>query len=487
MRKLLLASSAVLGASLGMASIANAQAPSPAPGTISVRLNGLVRAYAAYVSDHSVDNNQSGFVNPANTSQNGLGVTNADGTVTALSGGNKQARYTFQNYARLYPGFDGVAANGLKYGASLEIRQDQSSGAGGGLYGGISQQDRARAGLYFRREFGYVGTDQLGTVRVGTTDQPTSLYITGTFENFDGGGLNGDIPGYAGGAAQATWPFADSGNYYDTNKIVYLSPQFFGFDFGVSFEPGTNGENSGNSCGTGGYEGATAVNGAGAISNSNPFATGATSSGGSGPGCDRLSSTATGDYSRRRNGFDGLVRYRGTFGPVGVAATAAYITSGRVLDSATPQRALQYSDLSVGDFGLALTAYGFSAGGHYTYGRFTGNGFALAPTQAPDSQAWLAGVSYTAGPFVLGAQYVDYQYVGNTGATLANRQKRDHALSVGATYALVPGVTLFASYIYQETRQYGVNQVTGETTGNGAGLHNKENSNIVGLGTSFRW
>ena len=475
MRKLLLASAAVLSASVGMSGAAFAQAAAPAPGTISVRLNGLVRFYAAYVSDRDVDNNQAG---------------STTGT-TALSGSNKQARYTFENYARLYPGFDGVAANGLKYGASLEIRQDQASGAGGGMYGSISQQNRARAGLYFRREFGYLGTDQLGTVRVGSTDQPTSLYITGTFENFDGGGLNGDIPGFASGAAQITWPFQDVGNLYTPNKIVYLSPQFFGFDFGVSYEPSTANLNSGNSCGTGAYEGANAVNNAGSF----VAAAGANSSGVSGPGCDRLSSTPiTSETQRRRNYFDGLVRYRGTFGPVGVAATAAYLGSGRVLNSSTtapggvaPQ---EYEGLSVGDFGAALTAYGFSVGGHYTFGRFTGQYQNLIPKGAPDSQAWLAGASYTAGPFVVGAHYLNYKYVGNTVATFANRQRQDVGFAAGATYSLVPGVTLFASYVYQQARQNGVNLVTGQTiegAGAAGSLHNKETSNVFGLGTSFRW
>ena len=490
MRKLLLASSAVLSASMGMAGIANAQAPSPAPGTISVRLNGLVRAYAYYVTDHGVDNNQAGYVNAANTSLNGIGTTNAAGQTTALSGGNKLANYQFGNYARLYPGFDGVAANGLKYGASIEIRQDQVAGAGGGTYGSISQQDRARATIYFRREFGYLGTDQLGTVRVGSSDQPTSLYITGTFENFNDGGLNGDLPGIPAGAAQITWPFEDVGNLYTTNKIVYLSPQFFGFDFGVSYEPSTANTNNGNNCGSGSYEGANPVNQQGGISATNPFAQGASSTGVAGPGCDRLSSTATGDYTRRRNTFDGLIRYRGTFGPVGVAATAAYITSGKVQDSATPQRVQQYDGLSVGDFGAALTAYGFSFGGHYTFGRFTGQYQTLIPKGTPDSQAWIAGVSYTTGPFVMGAHYLEYQYVGNTQATLANRQRRDTGFAAGATYSLVPGVTLFASYVHQQARQNGVNLVTGinqETDPNGGRLHNKEVSDVFGLGTSFRW
>ncbi len=183
-------------------------------------------------------------------------------------GTNKLGNYTFAEYARLYPGFDGVAANGLKYGASLEIRQDQNSGAGGGQFGSISQQDRARAALYFRREWGYLGTNQLGTIRFGSIDQPTSLYMTGTFENFNDGGWNGDVNNLISSAIFPTWPFSDgSGSYYTTSKVVYLSPQLFGFDLGVSFEPSTanvgNFSGAGDGCGAGGYFGTNFVNPAG--------------------------------------------------------------------------------------------------------------------------------------------------------------------------------------------------------------------------------
>ena len=120
----------------------------------------------------------------------------ATGQGTA-TGGNKQANYGFAEYARLYPGFDGIAANGLKYGANLEIRQDQSGGAGGGAHRQhLRQQTRTAPSLYFRRVWGYLGTDQLGTIRFGSTDQPTSLYMTGNFENFNNGGWNGDVPGF---------------------------------------------------------------------------------------------------------------------------------------------------------------------------------------------------------------------------------------------------------------------------------------------------
>ena len=297
MRKLLLATVAAMGASMGVASVADAQTATPAPGTVTVRLNGRVRFYAAYIEDRDADNS---FAVAGSTS--------------------KQANYTFGEYGRLYPGFDGLAANGLKYGASLEIRQDQSSGAGGGSFGSISQANRARSALYFRRIWGYMGTDKLGTIRLGAVDSASSTYMTGNFENFNDGGLNGDVPGLFSQSTIITWPFADVGNLYTTSKAVYLSPQFFGFDFGVSYEPNSGNVSIQSSCGGGSFVGSSFIS--------------AGSSGNSGPGCDRLSSSASNvESARRRNTFDGLVRYRGTFGPVGVAATAGYINSGHVLDN----------------------------------------------------------------------------------------------------------------------------------------------------------
>ena len=320
MRKLLLATVAALGASVGVATEAYAQA-FPTPGTVTVRLNGRFRFYGAVMSDKNADNNASGTA---------TGNVNAAGQGTA-TGTNKQANYTFGNYARLYPGFDGVAANGLKYGASLEIRQDNGSGAGGGSFGGISSQNRARSALYFRREWGYIGTDQLGTIRLGSTDQPSSLYMTGNFENFNDGGLNGDVIAMASGALTVTWPFADVGNYYTTTKAIYLSPQLYGFDFGVSYEPNSGNVVLGSGCGTGSGVGTNFVNPAGSFTQ----AAGANGQSVSGPGCDRLSSSpSNAESGRRRNTVDALLRYRGTFGAFGIAATA--VTSAADTSWTTP-------------------------------------------------------------------------------------------------------------------------------------------------------
>ena len=47
MRKLLLATVAALGASMGVATVADAQTASPDPGTVTVRLNGRFRFYGS--------------------------------------------------------------------------------------------------------------------------------------------------------------------------------------------------------------------------------------------------------------------------------------------------------------------------------------------------------------------------------------------------------------------------------------------------------
>ena len=88
----------------------------------------------------------------------------------------------------------------------------------------------------------------------------------------------------------ASWPFGDVGNLYSTNKIVYVSPQFYGVDFGVSYEPNTGNVN------------ADVTRAAPPRAWLSTFI----STGGQGVasvGCDELSSTSTGDYQRRKNTY----------------------------------------------------------------------------------------------------------------------------------------------------------------------------------------
>src|ERR1700742_2409567 len=74
----------------------------PDPGTVVIHLNGRVFADVD-LSWSSLANIHAPANGPVTYKSNPIGVA---------------------SYLRLYPGFDGVATNGLRYGASAEIRQN---------------------------------------------------------------------------------------------------------------------------------------------------------------------------------------------------------------------------------------------------------------------------------------------------------------------------------------------------------------------------
>src|SRR6185437_6477608 len=225
MRKLLLATVAALGVTTGYGAAYAQQAddsgqstvsalggtatgPVQAPGTLIVRLNGRVYSQGGILAAGDADGTYNYNVATGKASEvpfiqgvaNGgtlaaptllpaffgtaaqaaaLGLT---GKVAVQAGNpqtNKLANYGVYSYFRLYPGFDGIAANGLRYGASVEIRQDGNYATGGGIYGSQSANTAAQGRLYVRRAWGYAGTDKLGIVRFGATDGPSDLFMVG--------------------------------------------------------------------------------------------------------------------------------------------------------------------------------------------------------------------------------------------------------------------------------------------------------------------
>ena len=494
MRKLLLASVAMLSGTLGLANVASAQlqtqypytppagsTPVPGPmgagpftgpestitpywgtlppvstGSLTVRLGGRLTTYIGAFADSGRD--------PGIIGQTGPDGAHPKGTATY----GKLASYGVGEFARLYPSFDGVAANGLKYGAFLEVRQDNSVGpnGGGGIAGStVSASTNARGALYFRRETGYIGTDQLGFIRVGATDQPTSLFITGTFENFDGldGGWNfTDVPGQFTSKAIPSWPFPDQGSLYTTSKIVYVSPKFANLvDFGVSFEPNT---------GT-----VDAIGGSCAYASST---------------CDALSSSSTtSDLSRRRNTLDGVARVRTSVGPVGVAATVGGMYSGAVQYNGPdlPSTVQGYNGLAVFDSGLAATYGGLTVGGHVDYGQFN-QSYSLQPTGGVNSLAWITGASYAFGSLIVGASWFNFQspgYWNYAESDGVGRRLTQTGLATGGTLALAPGVWAFVSYLYGERHQAGVDLLAQDVGGYVS--HNNTKAQGLTLGTTFKW
>jgi hypothetical protein len=484
MRKLLLATTAAIVVSLGGAGIAQAQvstiptlipgtnpfaAAAPAPGTVIVRLGGFVRAAVGYLAD-SGDK----ITVPTSTAPAGT----ASGTTAIPAGTYKQNNLYEGAEIYLYPSVDGVAANGMQYGAFVEIRTENYQPPGNSnlisTTGGssISASDRAQY-LYARRFYSYLGAPSVGTFRFGTTDGPTGLFETGTFEGFNDGAWNGNVPNFFSGNTTPVFPFVGgTGAEYATNKIVYLSPQFSGFEFGFSYEPNavSNTYNGGNSPGL------------------NSTLTGlanGTACGYASPGCGRLSSSPLASQAGRRlNTVEFDSRYRGTFGGVGIAAEAGWWGSQHVAQAVAG--GTRFQGLDVGQFGFTASYAGFTAGGHLMYGEYnTGDNLNLVG--AKPSSAWIAGAQYVTGPLVVGASYYVYDGAGASGPPPISpsvKRERSVGIAAGGTYTLAPGVSAFLSYLYGTNHELGVN-ILGD--GEAANTHNNTKAQGLFIGTGVRW
>jgi hypothetical protein len=405
--------------------------PNPVPGSIVVHVNARVVFYGAAESS-SLDKTA------------GTGPTNA--------GAAKLNPYTTLGFMRLYFGMDGLATNGLRYGGSIEIRQNYGA-ATGSTANDQSSASTTGSTLYVRRAFTYLAGDQWGIVRLGQADSPLGIFDNGvtTFQNFDDGGWNGDINGAIPGNAQPTFPFLSlAGADYGSSKVAYFSPQVAGFDFGASWAPNNAAMNDGNCA----------------------FAA---------SGCYNLSSSAaSADAPRFTNFYVAAVRYQNIFGPVGLYAMGAYYGSGQVnYTGATPGN--QFNPLSVGDFGAALNYAGFTVGGHGTIGTYNGQG-ALQPAGGVNAKAWLAGVQWAGGPLTIGGSFYNFQSQGAP-SLVGISQRSENGLALGLTFNIAPGLAIWASYLYGTRHQGDYNFQTSAV----GGAYNNVKSQAFGVGPVIRW
>ncbi len=427
MRKLLLATVATVGASMGL--MAAAQAQTAAPGSVTVRLNGRVNWYAG-IEGSSLDNNP--------------------------STGVKTSTVNFLGYLRLFPGFDGVAANGLHYGAAAEIRINGGESAGSET-------------LFVHQAYGYFGLPKLGQISFGQENGPIVLFETGTFEGFNDGGWWGDLPAIVPGNAEVVYPFVDNGGLsQETNKIVYLSPTIAGFQFAVGFEPNHTAENY----------------------------------------TDAPTSIPVGiNGGMPRNLIDVGGQYTQTFGPVGIQIGADYLSAGQVASgtgssftdstSGVSTPGVNYKNLNMFSGGATATIAGVTVGGNVVYGAFnqvSGYTFQLEPDGGNAAIGTLFGAQYTVGPIVVGGSVFRFQTTGDipegydpggviTSAGLTTGQQVNNGLALGGTYTLVPGVSLFVDYDYGWRYQGGLdfsNLKAGATD-------NRVQAQLFGVGTQIQW
>lgn len=312
----------------------------------------------------------------------------------------KQQGYGFDGYVRLYPTFDAMTTNGIKYGAAVEIRTNQPGAATSGASANSGAQT-----FYIRRAYGYIGTDQLGTVRFGQIDGPLGLMKTGDMQGFADGGVNGDVPDFI--QAYYAWQFPFSvGNEYAINKVIYLSPSFAGFDFGVSFAPSTTGI-------LGSINGNFGTNNA------------------------QLASSPGGIVSARpRDMYELNLRYRGNFSGVGVAANVGYFGSGVVRGSSAAR------GLSIIDAGAQVSAYGVTVGGHMSTGRFNGQ-TNVSYRGEKDAMMYIIGAIYANGPYNVGIHYSNISQPGNIGDGVA---RKIQAVALGGAWTWAPGAQALVEF-----------------------------------------
>lgn len=428
MYKYLLSAAVALGTVVGTSGIAHAQAKKPpAPGSISVHLNGRVDVQ----------------LNDINTSLNSYG-------------GYKLNPIGMSGFFRMYPGFDGTTQSGLQYGAAAEFRTAFTPAGVGMKEGSSSSSSFTAESFTVRRAYVYFGTPQYGFLQAGQTFSPWVVLATGEYYNWgdhnnwnSDGGVGSAVPG-------ATHPqalFTATGALYTTDKLVYLSPKIAGFEAGVSWEPNSNAFKEGYLCSTTDMSNCATVN--------------------SGP-------LGSGSSSRRQNTVVAAIKYSGNFGDFGTVLSAAYLTGSPALEHSTMG---DYRNLSVGMLSGQITYAGFLFGANVKFGQ-TNVGYHFLLPGARNVLFYNLTAEYKTGPYTLAVNYFNSQQAGNwtPGGTVA-RTESGYGIGVGGDYDLAKGVVLYAMYLYGHNHQLGWDFAAGA-----AGTANNNTSvNAFTVGTNVTW
>ena len=501
MRKLLLASAAMLGATAGLASaqtaarnpaqgqlvapygamsgansnnnLTAAATPGPiaipAPGTVVIRLNGRIEID---VSANSTFADKATY-----PTTNALGSSNGNGP--GLGNSYKLQPQGIGSYLRLYAGIDGLTTNGIRYGGVAELREDW------GAQGGSPSGNTSGQTMFVRRAFTYIANDRVGILRLGQADGLIGLFDGGTITsqawdagdgNLNGGAMQQEIGGNV--SPPFVW-LSQAGAEYGNNKVVYLSPQFFGFDAGVQYAPST-GNSFANASGNGalalgynGTSGATAVQ--------------TTICGSAQSSCANLSSSSVaGDSARWINQYAAGIRYNGVIGPVALQAFGVYEGAGKVSDSNTSAARIYYDNLSFVNAGVAATFAGFTLAADYIGGAINGQ-LAMRPTGGKSMNAEIVGVMYKIGALTLGANAGMIDSQGQ--ASLTNiSQRHELEAALGGNYVLAPGLALVFEYMYMQRHQGGYDFVLAANNPVGqGGRNNTVHAQGVMVGTTLTW
>jgi len=439
----------------------------PTPGSMVIRLNGKIWSEYGLGGGTGLTNSGAGQTgglgSPINPHQNPAGKNSANGGLGT--------------YFRLYPGFDAQATNGLRYGGQVEIRENFIAAASGTGNTGLSGLTCGQT-LYVRRDFVWVSNPQWGLIRLGQGDGVSGIFDNGVIsqQGYGQGGWNGDASAWVGnGGTSPAFPwYSQQGAEYGGNKIVYLSPQFFGVDAGVEYEP-----NNGN------IETGAA----------NPT-TGA---------ANLVSSSVPPDGTRFIDQYQVGARYQGVVGPVSIYAFGDYIGSGHVnyTGSALSAQAAagtpignpsasyngKFKNLSVGFVGAEFTIGGLAIGGGWQGGAYNSpsSSMGLEPENGVGSQLYGLGALYTIGALSFGASWYGYDSQGAVALTGLS-QRHENGFGLGINYTIAPGLNPYLEALYGTRHQGGFDFVNGKTYAQaGYNGHNDTNSQAIIVGIQVGW
>jgi len=194
----------------------------------------------------------------------------------------------------------------------------------------------------------------------------------------------------------------------DANKITYTSPNFGGLTIGASYAPSTEDEfNSG-------------------LANDTASANGFLN-GGNGNMHDQWGVAA---------------QYKTSFDGVGIEGTARYAAAKYVESATTTKR----DDAEAYGIGAKITFAGFSVAGSFNDHGDSGLTNAAKANGGDAGQWWDIGAAYATGPYKVSVIYM--QSEGNGGQAAGQKDDEVGYLSIGAGYAVAPGLDLYASYQY---------------------------------------
>ena len=205
----------------------------PTPGTIVVHINAKVQVDVGGMwtsADQRAFTAPNGAPGAAPITSIGSGplaagtATSASAAQTAILGVNGTGTAKLQPqvmgaFARLYFGGDGMATNGLRYGAAIEVRENfpgEQSGSSASTYASLET-------IYIRRAFTYVAGDNWGIVRLGQADGPIGIFDNGvtTFQFLPTGDFNGgDTQSFMPGNVPPTWIWLSQAEPLDVAEIA---------------------------------------------------------------------------------------------------------------------------------------------------------------------------------------------------------------------------------------------------------------------------